>query len=472
MSGPTRGLRVLKFGGSSLRKGEDVDRIAELILSRQDRVVIVVSALQGVTDLILSSLPEMRQGEANVRALMDELTTRHTEVLADCDPSPGDDGLAELAPVLEKLERLLYGIAYTEELTAKTKDLAVSFGERLSARLLAAALKAHGGTAEAFDADAVGIVTDGVFGIATARMEPTTANVQRALLPFLDEGGIPVVTGFFGHDGEGHVTTFGRGGSDYSAAVLSRALGAEALEVWKDVDGFLTADPNRVAEARPLSYMTYDEAAELAYLGAKVLHPRTVEPLHDEAIPILVKNTMNPSAPGTHIGPSRDEPEHLRAIGAREGFAIVRLLGSGMAWTPGVARDVFHALGEAGINVVNMAASQASFALLVDERDADRARELVLEAHIPTIEGVEVSKGFALVTFVGENIGSHEGVAGEVFTAVGRSGVNVEMISVGASAVALAFVVHTEDVRTVLHALHDNFLAEDLETLARPPGRE
>lgn len=456
-------MRVLKFGGSSLRTGKDLDRIAELILHQEGPKVIVVSALQGITDEILTSLPRLTEGEAEAAALLERLRERHDEVLRQCQTPLVENARPVLDPVFEKLERLLYGIAYTEELTAKTQDLAVSFGERLSARLLALALEAHGAKSRGLDADDIGIVTDGVFGIATARLEPTTTNLAKTLVPLLDDGIIPVVTGFFGRDEAGHVTTFGRGGSDYSAAVLARALGAERLEVWKDVDGFLTADPNRIEHARPLRYMTYDEAAELAYLGAKVLHPRTVEPLHDAGIPILVKNTMNPQAPGTVIGPPRHEPEHLRAIGAREGFAIVRLLGSGMAWTPGVARDVFRALGDAGINVVNMAASQASFALLVDEDAADQARELILAAHIPTIEDVVVNKGFALVMFVGENIGSHEGVAGRVFSVVGEAGVNVEMISVGASNIALGFVVRRDHLEKAVGALHDAFLSDEPE---------
>jgi len=452
---------VLKFGGSSLHDGDHLEHVAQLVTDREDDVALVVSALSGVTDDVLDHLPEIRDDEDAVDPFMHELRARHETVLDDAAPSQAESGREALAPVLEKLERLFYGIAYTEELTPKTRDLAVSFGERLAARLVAAALREQGTDAKGLDADEIGMVTDGTYGLATAKRDPTEANLQENLQPRLDAGTVPVVTGYFGRDENGHVTTFGRGGSDYSAAVVARALDADALEVWKDVDGFLTADPERLSSARPIDYMTYDEAAELAYLGARVLHPRTVEPLHEGTIPIRVKNTMDPDVPGTTIGPPREEPEHLRAIGAREGFAIVRMQGSGMAYTPGVGQQVFATLGHHDINVVNMAASQASFALLVDEDDADEAAQRIRDHDIPTVETVGVEPGYSLVSFVGEEIGSREGVAGRVFTVVGEAGVNVSMISVGASEIALAFVVDDADLDRTLSALHDAFLGED-----------
>ncbi|MDX1610922.1 MAG: aspartate kinase, partial [Candidatus Thermoplasmatota archaeon] len=258
-------MKVMKFGGSSLRTGKDLERIAKLILQLDDEPVIVVSALQGVTDHILKALPAIKESESNVQALVDHLRERHMTTVHELDPALGEPARAVLDPAFEKLERLLYGIAYTEELTPKTQDLAVSFGERLSARLMALAIQREGTPSEHWDADELGILTDGNFGMATARLEESAKNVRAHLEPQVKEGIIPVVTGFFGRDDDGHVTTFGRGGSDYSAAVLARALGAEALEVWKDVDGFLTADPEKIDKARPLPYMTYDEAAELAY---------------------------------------------------------------------------------------------------------------------------------------------------------------------------------------------------------------
>jgi aspartate kinase len=467
------GVRVLKFGGSSLREGDDFTHVAQLVADRGEPVVLVVSALNGLTDEILATLDEVQRGDEPIDPFLERVRERHETVLAEAAPDHVEAGRRALDPVLEEFERLLYGIAYTEEVTPKTKDFAVSFGERLAARLLAFALRQQGCQASAHDADDLGIVTDGTYGLATARMGPTEHNVRDELVPRIQDGQVPVVTGFFGRDEEGHVTTFGRGGSDYSGAVLAQALAADALEVWKDVDGFLTADPERVSQARPIDEMTYDEAAELAYLGVRVLHPRTVEPLHESTIPILVKNTLNPDAPGTRIGPPMEEPEHLRAIGAREGFAIVRMQGSGMASTPGVGRDVFATLADHDINVVNMAASQASFAILVDEDDADEAADVIRETDIPTVEEITVNRGFSLVCFVGQDIGSHPGVAGEVFTVVGEADVNVNMISVGSSEVALSFVVADDDVGTTLSALHDAFLGPETsdETDARGPDR-
>jgi aspartate kinase len=275
-------------------------------------------------------------------------------------------------------------------------------------------------------------------------------------------GRVPVLTGFFGADAEGHVTTFGRGGSDYTAAIVATALNAARLEVWKDVDGFLTADPRIVEDALPIRAMSYDEAAELAYVGAKVLHPRTVEPVKAKSIPILVKNTQAPDVDGTWITSDADlqATDELRSVAVKDDLAILRLYGPGMAYTPGIGAKVFNVLGAARVNVYNMAASQASFALLIDEENVPRGLKALENVHDGIIQSVEGMPDMSLVCVVGRGIGATHGTAGRIFTAVGNGGVNVEMISVGASDIALNFVIRSRDKQACIRAVHDAFLTE------------
>jgi aspartate kinase len=463
----------MKFGGTSVGTGELVRHVAQLVDASDDPdPVVVASAMEGVTDTLDEAADRARQDEDVIPGVVDEVRTRHAKALeaAVKDPDLREEVDDELQPLHEKLDRLLYGIAYTEELTDRTRDLVHSFGERYSVRLVAGALQETGHDAQACDADEVGVVTDGRFGNASPRMDAVTRNLDENLRPLVDDDVTPVVTGYFGCDREGHVTTFGRGGSDYSASILAAALGADRLEVWKDVEGFLSADPEMVPDAVPLAHLTYDEAAELAYVGAEVLHPRTVEPVEGRGIPIYVRNTKDPEAEGTVIRESLpDAVPNIRAAAVREGLAILRLYGPGMAYKAGIGQEIFTAMGDEGINVYNMAASQASFAMLIDEADLERGKEILGEHVHGVIQGVDGTPSRSLVTVVGDDLGSTHGVAGDIFTVVGDAGINVEMISVGASAIALNFVIRTEDAEACLGAIHDAFLKENDRPPEEPP---
>ncbi|HVL48043.1 MAG TPA: aspartate kinase [Candidatus Thermoplasmatota archaeon] len=454
----------MKFGGTSVGSGEMLVRVSDIVAASPGGRVVVISAMSGVTDAILAALDKVRRDESAIDPFLASLRDRHLKAIEDAGVSDveADRARREIDELVQKLERLLYGIAYTEELTGKSRDLAVSFGERLAVRALAATLRSRGTPAEALDADAAGVVTDGVFGNASPIMPEVERNLARTVTPLVERGVAPVVTGFFGADPLGHVTTFGRGGSDYTASIVAAALRAERLEVWKDVDGFLTADPRVIKEAAPIDVMTYDEAAELAYVGAKVLHPRTVEPVKERGIPIYVRATFDPAGEGTLI--TSDTPAtalSLRSCATKGKLAIIRLYGPGMAYTPGIGKKVFAALGDAKVNVYNMAASQASFALLVNEEDLDRGVKALEAMHEGIIQSVEGIRDMTLVCVVGRGIGSTHGTAGRVFTAVGNAGVNIEMIGVGASDIALNFVIRSRDAERCLVAIHDTFLKKE-----------
>lgn len=446
---------VVKVGGSVLRSPTDLQVIIERIKSMSMSPVVVVSAANGITDRLLAAAEEAEAGTVDIDGFVENLR-RHHLVLAgpfgEADAALVDD----LEPVLTGLATELVSIAEAGVLTASSRDAVLAVGERCSARLLATSLEHSGAETVFHDADELGIITDGVHGRATVAVTQTTGQVRPPLERNLSSGTIPVITGYFGRGPADEITTLGRGGSDYSAAIVACCLSADRLEIWKDVDGFLTADPAKVTGARVVPSMSYEEAAELAYLGVQVLHPRTLEPVSNAGIPVIVTGYRGRGATGTHIGPAHAVPDRLRALGASEGFGIVSMHGSAMAYEPGVGERVFEALAEADINVVNMAASQASFALLVDASEAATAAALLESMSIPTVESVGYEVGYALMCVVGQNIKRRPGIAGRIFSAIGDAGINVDMISVGSSNVALSFVVDEADITTAMQVLHDS----------------
>lgn len=454
---------VLKFGGTSVGSAPMLTRACEIIERSPPERVVVISAMNGVTDGIIEVLQKVQRDESAIEPFLRALRDRHVETLRDAGATEAESlrVTAELDSLLQRFERLLYGIAYTQEITAKTRDHAVSFGERLSTRVLSGLLRSRGIPSFAADADECGMLTDGVFGNASPVMNAIARNLERTITARVKAGETPVMTGFFGCDAAGRVTTFGRGGSDYAASIVAAALHAQRLEIWKDVDGFLTADPRIISDAQPIDEMTYEEAAELAGVGAKVLHPRTVEPLRDVHIPIVVRNTARPEQQGTIISSMAPVSRRsLRSCATKDKLAILKIYGPGMAYTPGVGQKVFDALAEASVNVYNMAASQASFALLIEQADMDRGLKALEGVYPGIVQSVQGITDMCLVCVVGVGIGSTHGTSGKIFTAVGKAGVNVEMISVGASDIALNFVIHAKDKTPCIRAIHNEFLME------------
>lgn len=453
-----RDLRVMKFGGAAVQDAEGMQNVARIVREAPSPRVVVTSAMSGVTDLLCIAPERVADDEKQVLVVLDQLRRRHQETLAAV--APDDEAAAYgLRVALEHLERLLYGIAYTQETTPRLADLVESFGERLAAPLLAAALRAEGCDAVSLDAEHAGVRSLGPYRNARPDLDQMAGLVPARLRPHLDEGRVPVVTGYYGVDPTGHPTLFGRGGSDYVASLVAVAMGAERVELWKDVPGFLTGDPRAVSSAVLVPELGYDEAAELAHFGAGVLHPRAVEPLEPHGVPIHIRSLAEPSAPGSVItadaGPA---PRMVRSCASMGGLAILRLNGPGMAYTPGVAKRVFDRLTADGINVLNLSTSQATFALLIDEVDAERARAAVEPLVGGIIQSVDLRRDRSLVCVVGRGLGSTPGSAARILDAVSRNDVNVEMISLGASDIAIDFIVEGRDRVRALQGVHDAFL--------------
>ncbi len=458
-------MKVMKFGGAAVADAAGMQRVAEIVAKTNGPRVVVTSAMRGVTDRLQAAMARGMLDEPGVLLLVDELRQRHRAALAAIAPDGNAAAQYALDTTLERLERLLYGIAYTQEVTPRLHDLVLTFGERLAAPLVAAALQQAGCQARALDAEHAGVASLGPFGNARPDLPNLRDGVQANLLPMTAAGDVPVVTGFYGVDANGDATLFGRGGSDYVAALLGYALDADAVELWKDVAGFLTADPRSVPHARLVDRMDYEEAAELANVGAKVLHARCVEPVQGVGIPIHIRCFATPDAPGTIIdSKATAAPALVRSAACRDRLGIIRIHGPGMAHTPGVAKRVFDALSEAEVNVLNMATSQATFAILLLDEDLERARDALNPLLGGVIQDIETLPGRALVCVVGKGLGQQPGSAANILGAVAQADVNIEMISLGASDLAIDFIVHSQHVGAALRAIHDRFLNGNAKT--------
>jgi aspartate kinase len=452
-------MKVLKFGGSSLKDGASMMSVGEIIASDSEEKVIVVSAIQGITDSLLDFMSKVRR-EEEVQQFIRTLRDRHLKLLTEVAGSMDvkQTAVSQLTAQLVRLERILYGIIYLEELTPRTKDLVQSFGERMSVIVMAAMLQEMGVNAIPVEADELGIVTDGAFGSATVDMENTRSNIAPKIYEMFKKQETPVVTGFFGKTHEGFITLLGRNGTDYSASVIANAIDADSLEIWKDVDGFMSADPKVVQEAVPISQLSYEEAAELSYFGAKVLHPRTVEPARAKGITIRVKNVFKPEYEGTAINPKGVEGNRtIKSISSMPNMAMVKVYGAGLGSKSGVMSEMSSMLSDAGIVIYSAATSQTCVSMLIEERDLKRAEKVLSEGKKGVVDRVESVRDVALLCLVGEGLGQKEGIAGKIFTIVASNGTNIGLISAGASTVALTFTVKRKDLEKTTKTIHHEF---------------
>ncbi|MGQ9896970.1 MAG: aspartate kinase [Acidobacteriota bacterium] len=463
-------MQVLKFGGTSVGNADRIRQLVAIVAAEQTRntrLVVVVSAMSGVTNLLLEATQQAAEGEAAaVAAACATLRARHLEALEQLVP---EDGLrrtvaTELETFFDRFARLGEGIALIGELPPRAQDFIAGLGERLSARLVAAALCSHGLAAVACDADRL-LITDDTFGAAVPDLAATAMAARERLLPLLDARQIPVVTGFIGATPDGIPTTLGRGGSDYSAGILGAALDAEAVVIWTDTDGFMTADPRLVADAQVLSHISYAEAGELAYYGAKVLHPKTLLPLIPKGIPLYIKNSFRPEGAGTKVSATTgDWQADIKSVTSITGVALLTVAGRGMLGVPGMAAKTFAAVAAAGVNVllISQSSSENNLCFMVESRDAERTRSalvraLSLEFHHGCVEQVDVLAPVAIVSVVGVGMRGHPGIAARIFSAVAAAQVNVIAIAQGSSEINISFVVAASEAAAAVMAIHRQF---------------
>lgn len=459
-------LLVMKFGGTSMGSADRM-RTAGQICTEQHKqrpVAIVVSAMSKVTDLLLDTLRKAEAGDsAALEANLAQLEQRH--VITCCELLPTDRqpaALSQLHSIIGDFRRIAQGVQMLGERPPRSVDEAVAVGERLSALLMAAHLEAVGIPAKAINAASV-VVTDAVFGNATPLMDPTREKAGSVLQPLLEAGTLPVVTGFNGATIDGRPTTLGRGGSDFSASILAAVLDATDLWIWTDVDGIMTADPRLVPGAAVLPEVTYSEAAELAYNGAKVLHPRTLAPLVEKGIPVWSKNSFNLSAPGTRIAPKVDAPQGPRAVTSMANVALVSVAPADPELNAvQVMSRALAALAAANAEVLALTSSsyRQSFCFLIRRDELSRATgaletTFALELAHGYLKSFEVDENVGLLAIVGEGMRGTTGMAGRIFTAISQEDVNIIAIAQGSSELTIAIVVRRDGLEKAVRAVHE-----------------
>ena len=458
-------LLVMKFGGTSVGSAGRIRVAAELVAAERAKrpVLVVVSAMSKITDLLLDTMRHAEAGDhSGIETNLAVLRARHEEACRELLPAGRQPSVqATVHELIAEFERIVKGMAMLNVRPPRSVDEAVATGERLSALLVAERLTAAGTRAEAVNAWDV-VVTDAVFGNASPLMEPTREKARARLLPLLEAGVVPVVTGFNGATADGRPTTLGRGGSDYSASILAAALDAAELWIWTDVDGIMSADPRLVPDARVLDEVTYAEAAELAYAGAKVLHPKTLAPLAEKKIPVWSKNSFAPEKPGTKIVPAIAAANGARAVTSMAGVALVSLEPASpeLSGVQVMARAL-DAVARANVEVLLFSSSsyRQNFCFLVREEELERTvaaleSALALELAHHYVHPIHVDRDVGLLAAVGEGMQGKPGLAGRIFTAISRERVNIIAIAQGSSELTIAVVVRRDGLERAVRAVH------------------
>lgn len=459
MSIDRRQIAVMKFGGTSVEDAVAIRRTTDIVRGRHHvgRVpFVVVSAMAKVTDSLLAAADAAGRGErAGALAMSARLRGRHVETAAKLVGAAANLNLSTaLHAEFDALDDLLRGIAAVGELTPRTTDLVVSFGERLSSRIVAAAFEHAGLPSVHMDARDC-IVTDDAFGKATPQESAIAHKLEEHAVPLLNAGQIPVMGGFIGATASGVTTTLGRGGSDFSAALVGGGLQAGVIEIWTDVDGIMTTDPRICGDALRVKTISFEEAAELAYFGAKVLHPATILPAVQQNIPVYVLNSRNAASEGTRItavAPPCRSP--FKCIAVKRRLTIVDIVASRMLMSHGYLKAVFDVFDKHRVVIDMVSTSEVSISVTVDTSD----RLPAIAEDLQKIADVKYESNKALICMVGEDIRGHNGIAGKVFTAVEH--VNVRMISQGASEINMSFMIEEDDVAEAVRALHTAFFSD------------
>lgn len=452
-------MRVMKFGGGCLKNSNDFKQVAQIIKNKKDNLVVVVSAVYGVTNLLYQAMKKAFVSEIEIDKTIEKIRQIHLTIADEILNDELKDWVkAEIDLRIEKLRKNLYGICWTSEVTDSLRAMILSYGERFSTYLLAAVLKNEGIDSQPLESDKIGIITDESYDNASPDLLTIEKNLKSVILPLFNEKVVPVISGFFGITPDGKVSLFGRNGSDYSASIIAYALDDATLEIYKDVDGFLSADPKIVKEAKQLEKLSYDEAAELSYFGAKILHPRTVEPVSMKKIPIIIKNMNEPSKSGTIISSKKEITEKIiKSVTYNRNISVIRVHGAGVGYKPGVLSEIGKKFMEKNINIYSIITSQTSINLIIDREDSDTGLKVLKFLEKGIAEKVYKMEDMSLVAVVGEGIIKKEGIAASVFSAVANAGINIEMMSGGASDVAYYFIVEEKQVEKVINLVHSKF---------------
>lgn len=464
-------MLVMKFGGTSMNEEKRIAKAADIIIDikkkRDKPIVVVASAMSQITNMLLQALQEAHSGNKFYQTTLKTISERHQKTAEKLLPNKEEKKqvLEEINQLMQDIEMSCQGIYALRELSPRSIDKVSSMGERLSTRLLAGYLRFLGYKSKAVDASDL-IVTDNVANNASPLMKKTGLQTRQKLLPYLKKNGIPVVTGFMGANEEGVITTLGRGGSDYTASILAYALAAEEVLIWTDVDGILTADPRIVPDAHPIKELSYQEAAELAHFGAKVIHPKTIGPAVEKGIPVFIKNSFNPNHPGTKITHQVKHSSAVSAMSSYDKLTLLTIEGFGIISRQQMISKIFAALDEAEITVLVTIQSSSvnSLSFVIKQSDtkvAKRAIESTFKAVITSGELKHISeKKVGLLAVVGDEMKGTPGVAATIFSTLAKTNINILAIAQGSAENNITIIVEQKSLKPGIQAIHNTFHLE------------
>ena len=453
---------ILKIGGGILKDKNCFDKVTQVIKEKKEageNQIVVLSALYGVTDFLIESTHKSLHSDKEIESIILKLKEIHKQYLAFVKNNEvRKKAEFELDDKISILEKFLYGVSYLKELSPRSKDMIQSYGERLSPIVLEAILNDNGVESKFIDAEEAGIYAIGNFEKAIVNMDSTTPTLQKNISPLLKENVI-LLPGYYGID-EGEVKTFGRGGTDYSAGVLANVFDAK-LEIWKDVSGFMSADPKAVKNATQIDMLSYDEAEELGYLGAKILHPKTIAPLREKSLQAEVKNIFDPEKKGTIISGEKQICERVvKSIAANKEIGIITVKSSSMVNSPGLASKIFRKLAEKDIAVDLICTGETAISFSVAEKDVEAAVQQLQPLNEIVACTVTAKKNLAMIGIIGECMQNTKGIAGKLFTAMGKNDINIELISQGANEINISFVVNRSELDKAIEVAHKTFLED------------
>jgi len=464
---------VMKFGGSSVANGEKIRHVANLIADNRTEdcgIVSTVSALEGVTNQLIQIAKEAKKGKRDfISKFTNELLERHLTAtkIAIKNKQTREETEQVLKERVGELEIILKGIGYVNELSPKSMDNVIAYGEKLSAPIVSRALNDIGVKSTHLTGGEAGIVTDNNYGEASLLMQVTKYQVRRRLEPLLKEGQSPVVTGFIAATQNGETTTLGRGGSDYTATILGASLEADEVWIWTDVDGLMTADPKIVSSAKTITEMSFQEATELTIFGAKAMHPRALEPARKEGIPVRIRSVFNPDNQGTLITKEQKvrHEDGVKAVTLVKNVAVITVSGAGMVGAPGTAAKVFEVLGKENINIlmISQSVSESNISLVIQRNLLERAVNTLEIALLGRdfIREVMSEDDVCVIAVLGAGMKGIPGVASRIFSAVAKEGINVRMIAQGSSELNVSFVVKEKNGANTVRAIHKEFKLND-----------
>ena len=464
-------MKVLKFGGTSVANSASIARVMSII-QQEEQCTVVVSALGGVTDLLLQAMEQAAQNDDNYTTVFPRLEERHLEVIKGFIPAKSQSGLISFVKVeLNRLETLLEGIAMLQEITPKAADKVASFGEHLSSTIIAAVFRENNIDVRLLDG--LDLIETNIQNNRQIIHWKNTAKKVNSLYAS-STANVTLVPGFIAKNSKGENTTLGRGGSDFTAAILANILEASSLEIWTDVSGMFTAHPKIVAQANPINQLSYLEAMELSHFGAKVIYPPTLQPLVEKNIPVYIKNTFSTEDKGTLITHAKStlNGQVVKGISHIDNVSLVSLEGSGMVGIPGFSKRLFEALSIQNINVImiTQASSEHSICIGLRSKDAQRAKEIIdeefaFEISLNKVDPALVENDMVNVAMVGDDMKNHQGISGKMFSTLGMNNVNIRAIAQGASERNISIIITKKDTHKALNCLHEAFFEENIKQL-------